>query len=247
VSCLEVRERLAEYALGVLPPQQARDVERHLEWCPGCQKEAEELRDGTTAMALSLPEIRPPAGLESRVVESVQRAAGRGRSPSRRQGVRVLAVAALVAVVLAVGAMSWALAELRQARDARSQLIEKIAAFQTLFNKGPGSYRADLQPPAGRPTAQAEGRTLIYSSPLLDDLIVVDAYFMRQGAGPYKFQLVDRSGMLLSGGRLQQTRGGDWLAYESSGRDLSKGVSVNVFNGSGRLVLIGSVHLVPTG
>jgi hypothetical protein len=247
MSCVEVRDRLAEYALGVLPPQQAGEVERHLEWCPGCQKEAEELRDGTAAISLSLPEAHPPAGLESRVVESVHRAGGRGKPASRRRGVRALAVAALAALVLAVGAMSWALAELHQARSARSQLIERVAAFQALFLKGPGSYQADLRPPVYRSSAQDEGRTLISSSPLLDDLIVVDAYFSRPGTGPYRFQLLDRSGTALSGGRLQQTGGGDWLAYESSGRDLSKGVQVNVVNGSGRLVLVGSVHVVPSG
>src|SRR5436309_36322 len=107
-------------------------------------------------MALSLPAVHPPAGLESRVVESIQRAAGRGKSTysSRRQGVRAIAVAALVAVVLAVGAMSWALAELRQAQDARSKLIAEVAHFNALFAKGPGSYRANLQPPADRADAQ---------------------------------------------------------------------------------------------
>ncbi|MGZ4151314.1 MAG: zf-HC2 domain-containing protein, partial [Actinomycetota bacterium] len=33
VSCSAVRDQLAEYAVGVLPPRERRAVERHLEWC----------------------------------------------------------------------------------------------------------------------------------------------------------------------------------------------------------------------
>jgi Putative zinc-finger len=244
VSCVEVRERLAEYALGVLPPQEARDVDRHLQWCPGCQKEAEELRDGTTAMAFSLPESRPPGGLEGRVVDSIQRAAGRKTQFARGRGIRALAVATLAALVLALGAMGWALAERRSAQNAQQDKARQIERIES-FLKGQGSFQARLQPPASRPTAQDVGTTVIYSSPIFNDVIVVDANFFRQVKGAYRFQLLDRSGSVLSAGMLSQTERGDWLAWEATGRDLSMGIVVDVFNGAGRLVLSGPVRQNP--
>src|SRR5436190_20219424 len=59
VTCLEVRERLTEYALGLLTKVDASEVERHLEWCAGCRKESAELEEGAARMALALPVIDP--------------------------------------------------------------------------------------------------------------------------------------------------------------------------------------------
>jgi anti-sigma factor RsiW len=244
VSCTEIRVRLAEYALGVLSSSEAREVARHLEWCAGCQKESEELREGATAIALSLADAGPPAGLEARVVDTLAHAAGRGRPPSRHVGIKTLAVATLVTGLVAVGAMGWALAERNRAQDIRSRLTSEFARFERAFAGGQGSFRADLVPPSGTRglAAQAEGTTLIYSSPQTDDIIVTSAFFPQTGGGPYTFRLLDRSGTLLAGGTLLQTARGGLLAWESSGRDLSKGVAVEMFSGSGRLVLTGSVR-----
>jgi hypothetical protein len=245
VSCAEIRERLAEYALGVLPPSEAREVARHLQWCAGCQKESDELREGATAIALSLPDAGTPARLEGRVVDTLAHAAGRRQRAPWRLGIRALAVAALTAALVAVGATGWAVIERNKAQSALSELI-KISNLGKLF---PGSYRADLAPPSGTEglAAQAEGTTLISSSPQFDDLVVTSAFFPQAGGGPYTFKLLDRTGTLLSGGTLLVTRNGGLLAYEFSGQDLSKAIRVDVFNGSGHLVLTGLVKSVRAG
>ncbi|HXF71881.1 MAG TPA: zf-HC2 domain-containing protein, partial [Actinomycetota bacterium] len=78
MDCLNVRDRLAEHALGTLPAREGRAVDRHLRWCAACRKEARDLLDAAATVAFALqPAPPPPAELEERVVRSVRRAAGK--------------------------------------------------------------------------------------------------------------------------------------------------------------------------
>ncbi|MFB3739371.1 MAG: anti-sigma factor, partial [Candidatus Velamenicoccus archaeovorus] len=74
MSCLEVREQLPEFAVGVLPPAERAEVERHLAWCAGCRKEAGELGAAAATFAFTLPQTEPPAGLADRIVAAIRRA-----------------------------------------------------------------------------------------------------------------------------------------------------------------------------
>jgi anti-sigma-K factor RskA len=128
VTCLEVRDRLAEFALGVLPRADAADVERHLEWCTGCRREAGDLQSGLALVAESLPPEEPPASLETRVVNRVvttSRPSSRGRRGRARRSVLALAAALMAALIVAVGAVGWAVAE-----RGRIQSFEETAAQQ---------------------------------------------------------------------------------------------------------------------
>src|SRR6266702_4781886 len=107
MKCVEVRDRLTEHELGSLSPDDRRHVERHLEWCAGCRKEAAELAEGAETLALALPLDTPAPALEDRVVHEVLAAAGRRPHLARRRTVRALAVATLVAALLAVAAVGW--------------------------------------------------------------------------------------------------------------------------------------------
>ena len=69
MTCLEVRDRLTEHALGVLPRTDAREIDRHLERCAGCRKESSELVEGAATMALSLPSALAPPSLEDRILD----------------------------------------------------------------------------------------------------------------------------------------------------------------------------------
>jgi len=58
----------------------------------------------------------------------------------------------------------------------------------------------------------------------------------------YTIQLTDRSGRVLSGGELARTNNGILMFYEYSGKNLLRGASITVSDGSGRPILNGTVQ-----
>jgi hypothetical protein len=241
MSCLEVRPRLTELALGVLPEAEAREVERHLEWCPGCRREAAELEEGAVAMAMALPPVSPPPDLEGRVVQRLRAATGRVRPHQRR--IRVLLAAALTAALLALGATGWALAERSHAQTLEQRLasargrVESLA--QVLRGTGGGrTFEAVLLPPDGR---TGSGYAVVFSAPRVDDLLFVDVVLPERARGPFVVQVV-ASGQAWDAGRLQKTVSGEWVLSRRTGLDLSGAVAVTVLDANSHLVVTGQTR-----
>lgn len=242
MTCLQVRERLPEHAIGLLNRVEARDVDRHLEWCAGCRKEALELQEGATALALALPSDEPPAGLEERIVGRLTSAAGTRPAPSRR-GVRVLAAATLAAVLIALGSVGWAIAERRRVQDIRATIAQQIDQIQLLTEftatLGSNPFEAELFPIL---EARGSGRVVIFGSRNSDDFILAAVHVAEPVSDRYTIQLTDHSGRVLSGGELARTNNGILMFYEYSGKNLAGGASITVSDGSGRPVLNGTVR-----
>lgn len=106
-SCREWRESLGAYALGQLQDEERMRLEAHLEGCPQCSAEVEELSALVTPMSLADParfDNAPalPAGLAGRVDAAI----GRERRVKRRRragfGFALAGAAAAVAAVLAI-------------------------------------------------------------------------------------------------------------------------------------------------
>jgi hypothetical protein len=242
VTCLEIRERLTEHSLGLLSSVDSRAVGRHLEWCPGCRKEATALEEGAAMMALALPVVEPPAGLESRIVRRITTAAGTNRTPTRRR-VRLLAAATLAALLMAVGAVGWAVAERRQVqglREVADEQREQAKDLRRLIEGlGVNPLAARLSPVLD---ARGSGQATIYSSPKAADFIIVSLFISRPEAGSFTIELRDRGGRVLSRGPLLQGADGTHVFFEYSGKDLSRGRSVTVLDESGLPVLRGTVR-----
>jgi hypothetical protein len=242
VTCVEVRGRLTEHSLGLLSAVDARDVERHLGWCAGCRKESAELQEGASMMALALPPADPPMSLESRVVGRIASAAGTNRLPSRNR-IRLLVAATMAAAMIAVGAVGWAVAERRHARDVREASLEEIMKTERfrdlLTSLEANPLQAKLFPILD---ARGSGRVVIYSSPEASDLILASVSVLEPQGPRYTIELKDRAGKVLSGGALMRNNNGILIFYEESGKNLSRGSSVTVLDDSGRPVMTGMVQ-----
>jgi hypothetical protein len=106
LTCAEVREAATEYALGLLPPQEARAVAAHVPACPECRREVDDIRRIGDRLLELVPGTEPPLGFDDRVLKRIA-----PRRPARRirrlyagliTGVAAAIVAgALLAVALA--------------------------------------------------------------------------------------------------------------------------------------------------
>ncbi|HJP67181.1 MAG TPA: zf-HC2 domain-containing protein [Actinomycetota bacterium] len=263
MNCVTVRDRLTEHALGVLEGDAVWQVERHLEWCAGCRKEAEELLGGVETVSASLPPVKPPPSLEDRVVRQVLTAAGRRPASARRQTVRALAAAALAAAIFALGAMSWGFAERRQARDyaaeaqkalsSKAGLAALVANFQAQFQTAGKVFQAELHPGLGR--GQTAGPAVVFAAPNDRGFALVQVVTpLPAASAPYAVELVDTKGDTLRIGTLERRPDGDYLLANldltadqsrTGAVDLARLTGLNVVDRAGRPVLTGTFHVTP--
>ena len=102
--CVQHQEELSELALGVLTGRDRARALDHVESCPRCAEELEQLSRAADAVVQAAPEVEPPMGFEVRLFERMgvadMRRTRRVRPP--RWAVVALSAAAAVAA-LAVG------------------------------------------------------------------------------------------------------------------------------------------------
>jgi anti-sigma factor RsiW len=63
------------YVLGALPDDEKREYEAHLEQCPACRAEADELAYAAEALPVSPPPMKPSPALKARIMAEVEREA----------------------------------------------------------------------------------------------------------------------------------------------------------------------------
>jgi hypothetical protein len=87
-ACNTCRELLGGYVLGALDPAEAHEVRRHMETCPECAREHDDLAPLPAALdAVGNPDVgleRPPAALEEAVLDRFAREKGPAASRARR-------------------------------------------------------------------------------------------------------------------------------------------------------------------
>lgn len=251
MTCVEARDHLAELALDALPASEAGEVERHLRRCLACRKEAEELREGATALALSLRVKTPPGSLESAVVDRVEAARGR-RRPSSRRALRLVTASALVAAVLAASSFAWAIAMRHQVisledqvSSSRNRLVvvsKLIHDFQAQIATNGKVFDATLVPARGQ---AGGGAALIVSVPNKEDFVLIDVNLSPALKGPFRVWLQpSASGRPILAGTLVRTPDGPYVLKGEPrflARDLSQLSGVRVVDGSNTTILNGLV------
>jgi hypothetical protein len=255
VNCLGVRERLTEQTLGVLPQAERIVVERHLEWCAACRKEAAELQRAAATLAYSVAPVEPPADLEERVVGAVRSAAGRRRASAPRRS-RV-AAASVLAAMLALSGLGWGAVMAgraerfeEQADAAQEQQREAVIRLQEVFADLPGldpGAIVEVSTLLSPRLLGGRGDALVLLSPSGDDLafVLVDGLTgLRPGQLPLRVQLVtDGSRRLVLGeiGTLDQAGGGG--DFGTFSEDLTDVSAVVVRDARGRILLRGTLSV----
>jgi hypothetical protein len=104
LTCGEVRDSAAEFALDILEPEQRSAMAAHLIRCPACRAEVESMAAVGSRLLELVPGTEPPLGFDERVLAQVSPAAAIGLRRRRRRP-RLLAglAAAAAAVALAFG------------------------------------------------------------------------------------------------------------------------------------------------
>ena len=237
-----VSSQLADHVVGSLSDRDAHRVERHLARCVECRREGAALENGMTALGLALRPADPPPNLGERIVARVS--AARAAKPAAPARVRALAAATLAAVLVAVGALGWAVAERTRGNvakeHARRQVENVKGVIRALEAVGARPYRAELLP--ARQTKKGFGSVAIYSAMRVNDFILVGVVLPDDHEAPYTVKATDPKGRVLSKGRLSKTNNGDWVFYESTVANLSRAISVSVTDRSGRAVVVGSIR-----
>jgi hypothetical protein len=241
--CIHVRDLLPEYALDVLDESDARDVEQHIEWCAACRREAEAFRVSAGRIALSLPAEVPGPALGDRVERAVSEArTGRGskRRTASRRTVRLVAAAGLVAVMVAAGASSWAIAMRGQVAVQKKAVTRKsadierlqqfIAQFQRRIQTIEQVNRVDNKPVPAAERAKVFGALMTSSSPggaggtgeLLvvsipdipnpnPDFVTMQVNLSPEAHGPFTVLFERGSAKTIKAGNLVRTPNGDYV------------------------------------
>jgi hypothetical protein len=249
MDCVDVRDRLTEYALSLLPAQELEPVERHLAWCAGCRKEAAELMGGAAAAAMSIPQVDPPPAIEERVVREIRTAAGTARDRHGRAKSRTIVILA-AALAIFVGLAWLASARFqpqRQAQNASGSTAELVGRHfsQLLHDLTGGPQKPDDVLRTVQLTPELNvlggGKAVIYLSPHRDDWVLVYVGGLDPKAGPYGATIQAPDGSVLAVGLAKPDQGGGVALFNQFPASLKKYSRIVVTDGRGHVVLTGTV------
>ncbi len=141
----ELRESIAAYALNALSPEDAREVEAHLETCDECRQDLKVLREVAAGLASGVASANPPAGLRARVLSAVQPQRTAPAVP--RLWAAGFAVAAVIAAMLGgiTISLNQRLAALNERLAAQEQVLALLASPTTKTATLSGSVQAKVR------------------------------------------------------------------------------------------------------
>jgi Putative zinc-finger len=260
VTCLEVRELLPELAVDTIAADDRIQVERHLQWCAGCRKEASDLGHAAALIGFSLTPASVPQMLGDRVVERVRRAAG--PSPGTPRRARTVA-AAIVAAMVAVGSLGWGAvmagradrfadrAEQAQRERARAIELFQKAGLAPVIPGEPISTNEDAHLGQLAPVAGGTGGAAVLQlvSPTLLDFVFVIVNGLKGDPDrlPYRVRLSNDAGQVLRAGRIDEldANGGAEVYRQFKTQPLNGFSTVTVVDAAGDVVLTGTVDQTP--
>ena len=253
MDCADVRDRLTEYVLSVLPAPEVGPVEQHLSWCAGCRKEAAELAGGAAAAGLSLPQADPPKALEERIVKEIRAAGGMpGARKGRARSRTMIVLAATLAIFMGLG--WWATfgdlqssEKARQSSESNAQFVSRrLNDLLRELTRGPHRVQpqdalldVQLTPELG---SNGGGKAEVFLSPNRDDWVLVYVGGLDPKAGPYGATVQSPDGGVLPLGVQDPDSGGGVALFGQFPQSLKPFKRIVVTDGNGHVVLTGTVH-----
>jgi hypothetical protein len=166
-ACEALADLLVADALDVLEGEDELRLRRHLNDCPACRSELDQLRTSASLLALNVPLVEPPTELRARVVE----AAAHERRASLMDGLRRPLAAArrnapvwgavAAAFVISAGSLVWAaslqhqltelngLAQAERDKADRYDTVVRVLASQQLVLRPLSASTTSDTPPTG--------------------------------------------------------------------------------------------------
>ena len=102
MSCDDLHTLAPELALGILEGSERGAALAHLDRCPTCRAEVDELAATVDALLVAAPEAEPPAGFEATVLTRLAEEQGRA-APAPRRHLRAFALAAAACLLAGIG------------------------------------------------------------------------------------------------------------------------------------------------
>ncbi|HET9461979.1 MAG TPA: anti-sigma factor [Gaiellaceae bacterium] len=156
-----IHQLTAGYALDALDADERRAFEAHLSSCEHCQEELASFWETTAALAVAASGPEPSADLRERILADVRAEPPQNVVPfePRRRAVPVLAAAASIAAVVALGIGLWASGLSSELDDARAALERERAAAAVLVD--PSARTVSLQAGEGQLVVSQRGEAVL--------------------------------------------------------------------------------------
>ena len=157
-----IHELTAGYALDALDSDERSAFEAHLSGCERCQEELAAFWETTAALAVAASATEPSAELRARILADVRAEPPQNVvpfEPRRRRAVPVLATAASIAAVVALGIGLWATSLSGELDDARAALERERAASEVLVD--PNARTISLQAGDGQLVVNQRGEAVL--------------------------------------------------------------------------------------
>ena len=138
MDCREVEERLPAYALNALSPEEAGQVEAHLDACPWCTALLREHLQVAAGLAGAAERLQPPRELRERTIRAALQGSRQRRMPGERplSPHRVaLGAAATVAVLLFAGVIAVGFLTYDQIHDLERENAKLAAQVSQLSHE----------------------------------------------------------------------------------------------------------------
>jgi anti-sigma-K factor RskA len=140
----DMHELTGAYVLDALSPAETRAFQEHLQHCPSCRVEVQQLRDVVGALPLAVEEVEPPANLFGRIQDTIEterpvlKPITGGRTTPRRPvpwSYLEIALAGIAAVfIVALGV--WNIHLQNQISNDRSALAYQSAIYRAIQQGG---------------------------------------------------------------------------------------------------------------